>query len=775
MRPSTLLVAAAALLPSAFSASSNFLSLPEVDAQRPAGPPGNGSNPGEALFTNAVTYCAEAKAVLVDEFDIAYWRANNSVTFAFSFASIEPDLNVSASLYLNAYGMAIFDQEINLCELVSGVLCPLPQINFTGFGTYPMPEDIQSQIPSIAWTVPNLEAYARVELIDVATGDTAACLQATLSNGWSTQYQGVKWGSGMLTLASGLVGIAHAAMVNSISPAIYRWFDLLTLFQTTAAAGLMHLNYPLVFSNFVQNFHWSLGLFYNKPMQTTITTMRNNTGGKLPGDAYADVQYINRRLSPYNAAASLVSGGVDLTSVLDDPSGMPSFISTLKTDHPYVGESLVDTLVKREKIPSRIDQEFMSNTTTGIPVYTNSMGVTQANAYPTVFFFFLAFLAIFIAFHVVFGAIVWVFSRGRKIGWATRLRDTWWDFCAANGLRACLVFFLPIFIFGFYQWNIGRKDSGLSIFLAVLGVLLVGAPLLTVFVISVIRARRLRTEAHISPLYTDYHFYHAVGDATYRQYRQKYHFWWFAPVLLGMVAKAGFIGFGQSNAWAQVIGCLVVEGLTLIAQLAFRPHKDRKGDWLGAFLTLIRMIIFGLLIAFIEDMKVKPIPRTVIGIVQIAVVGIPVVLLLLGLIFNAFYGLFWRRKKARVEDGTALQRNAPLNEKAASEDESTLQSLAPGMYGPGYKNEGYGGGGMYAVPSQSPANSALAYDNAAAGRGGYRDPYDPPGRVSEDYAPYQNNYRQSYHDAGPSYGDGTNANGAYGDRTSWRQSFTHAR
>ncbi|BEJ11746.1 hypothetical protein CspHIS471_0202060 [Cutaneotrichosporon sp. HIS471] len=761
MRPSTLLVAAACLLPTAYSLPSTFLSLPTIDVQRPAGPPGNGSDPGEALYTNAVTYCAEAKAVLVDEFDIAYWRANNSVTFAFSFASIQSNLNVSASLYLNAYGLAIFDQEINLCELVSGVLCPLPQVNFTGFGTYPLPDGIQSQIPALAWTVPNLEAYARVELIDVATNETAACLQATLSNGWSTQYKGVKWGTGMLTLAYGLVGLAHAAVVNSISPAIYRWFDLLTLFQTAAAAGLMHLNYPLVFSNFVQNFHWSLGLFYNQPMQSMITTMRNNTGGKMPGDAYSQVQYINRRQSPYNVQFA-VNAGVDLTNVLADTTGMPSFISTLKTDHPYVSDTLADTLVKREKIPSTIDQEFMSNTTTGIPVFTNSMGVTQANAYTTVFFFFLAFLAIFIAFHIVVGAITWIFSRGRKIGWATRLRDTWWDFCAANGLRSCLVFFFPILIFGFYQWQIGRRDSGLTIFLAVLGVLLVFAPLLTVFVLSISRARRIRTDAHISPLYTDYHFYHAVGDATYRQFRQKYHFWWFAPVLLGMIIKAGFIGFGQANAWAQVIGCIAVEGLTLIAQLLFRPHKDRKGDWLSAFLTLMRMIYFGLLIAFIEGMHVKPIPRTAIGIVQIAVVGIPTVLLLSGLFFNAFYGLLWRRKKARVEDGTALQLNSPINEKTQSEEDSTMQSLSPATYGPG-RNEGYGGAGMYPTTSE---HAQSAYDSAAAGRGGLQNSYDPPGRVSEDYTPHHDSYRQNY-PAG--------ASGDHNNNNNWRQSYTHTR
>lgn len=544
----------------------------------------------------------------------------------------------------------------------------------------------------------------------------------------------------MFTLAAGLVGMAHAVAVNSISPAIYRWFDVLSLYQAAAAAGLMHLNYPLVFSNFVQNFHWSLGLFYSRTMQRSISAMRRKTGGKMPGDAYNDVQYINRRLSPYNMF------GVNMTSVLDnldDTDKFANFISTLKTDTSGLSR-------RAQKIPSLIDQQGASNLTTGIPVYTNSMGITQANAYDTVFFFFLAFLAIIMAFSLVVGAIVWILPRGRKNGWRDRLRGSWWNFCAANALRACLVFFFPILIFGFYQWRIGTKDSGLSIFFSVLGVFLVLVPMITVFVLSVVRARRLRSKMDVSPLYSDFHFYHAVGDALYRQYRQKYHFFWFAPMLLSLIAKAGFIGFGQSNAWAQVVGCVVVEFIVLCCQIGLRPHKDRKGDWLGPILTLFRMVMFGMLIAFIESMKVKAIPRTVIGIVEIALVGIPTVLLLWGLIFNSFYGIFWCRKRARVEDGTHLERDDDvLNEKTSSNDDSTLQALDPVG---SYDTQGYKTGRNYdESPSASSSIPAqYAYDSAAAGNGVISDstPYDPHNRNSrisgDNYIDFSRPQRQSY-------------------------------
>lgn len=84
------------------------------------------------LYTDSVSYCAEAKAILIDDFGITYHRANQSVTFDFSLASVESNLNVSANIYANAYGIDLVNQTINLCSLLSGVLCPLPQFNFSG-------------------------------------------------------------------------------------------------------------------------------------------------------------------------------------------------------------------------------------------------------------------------------------------------------------------------------------------------------------------------------------------------------------------------------------------------------------------------------------------------------------------------------------------------------------------------------------------------------------------------------------------------------------------
>ncbi|KAL7418404.1 hypothetical protein Q5752_006862 [Cryptotrichosporon argae] len=611
--------------------------------------------PGTALFTNAVTYCAEQRAVLIDAFDIAYWKANSSVTFSFSFASVEANLNVSANLYLNDYGNTIFNKTFDLCSYFEGVLCPLPQVNFTGYGTYPISSSlIGGSIPSLAWTVPNLEAYARVELVNVDTGEVAACLQATLSNGWTTQWKGVKWGSAGLALAALLVGLAHAALRDSPSPAQYRWFDIVFLFQSAAAAGLLHLNYPLVFSNFAQNFAWSLGLLRSGAMQTSIDKMRDKTGGHLSGTAYSDVQYINRELSPYNVAALELVTLADRS--LDDaaPASAELFMARRTLDAPQVAH-----LFKRATIASAVDQNATSDLTTGIPVYTNTDGIPQANALDTVFFILLAFIGIALALHAAVYLVALSVDRvGRQrkgTRWAASLRHYFAGYAAGNALRICLIFLYPVFIFAFYQWTIGRSDSGLSIFWSVFAICLVAGPLAAVLVLSLLRARRPSSTApDINPLYTDARYIHSAG-VLYRPYRPRFHWYW-AALVLAVVARAGFIGFGQDNAWAQVIGLIVVEGLVFISLLVCRPHKDKKGDWLAPVLSFFRLVGVGLLIPFIESMNVKAIPRTIIGIVEIAVFGIPTVLLFFGLIWNAGYGYLWRRHKRRIEDGAEVER-----------------------------------------------------------------------------------------------------------------------
>ena len=104
----------------ALLALAGLVAFPLVSAQK------------NVLQTDSVTYCSDSKAVEVDRFSIAYHQFNQSVTFAFSLQAVEDNLNVSANIYVNAYGMDIVNETITLCSILAGVICPLPTANFTG-------------------------------------------------------------------------------------------------------------------------------------------------------------------------------------------------------------------------------------------------------------------------------------------------------------------------------------------------------------------------------------------------------------------------------------------------------------------------------------------------------------------------------------------------------------------------------------------------------------------------------------------------------------------
>lgn len=622
---------------------------------------------GEGLFTTSVTYCSEAKAVLVSEFDIAYWRANQSATFSISAASVESNLDISANIYANAYGLDVINITINLCSYLQGVLCPLPQINFTGYGTYPIAASYTKDIPSIAWTVPDLEAFARITLTNANTGEVAACLQATLSNGLSTKQPAVAWATGMFFLVYLLVALVFSTLKRASSPAMYRWFDVLFLFQAAAASGLVHVNYPSNYLNFTLNFAWALGLFRSDSIENAINRLRGRTGGKLSDQAFPAVDYINRKLSPYNdflAMEDVVASESPVSYIKSYLAERPASNVTMRT----LG------LTSRAIIPTVSEQDTTSQLSTGVQVYLNSLGIATANGFDTIFLVYLIAIAVAIGAHLLFFGVVLLVdmlqrSDRKGTGWAGRLRTRYLTFCAGNALRLCLIFLFPVLIFGFYQFRIGRNDSWLSILLAVLCIIWTLVPLFVIFVLSIIRANRDHAEPlGANPLYTRYSWYNSAGFI-YRAYRQKYHFWWFAPLILAMFTMACFIGFGQGNAWAQVIGLIVVEFIVFVSCIGFRPHKDKKGDWLGAFLSFCRLAAFGLLIAFIPSVGVKAITRTIIGFVIIVLFGIPTVLLFLGFFYNLGYGWLWRRNTGRMEDGLEVQ-TYPLT---TSDDSSARQ------------------------------------------------------------------------------------------------------
>lgn len=224
-----------------------------------------------------------------------------------SAATVSDDLNPEATVSVDVYGLYPVNWTIAICDILDGLLCPLPVINFTGGSVLPIPTTLSSKIPSIAWSVPDLEIYLTVSFEDIDTKENIACLQASLSNGWSTRQTAVLWstaafallaigvswfhtcwnycrvdelimaGEGSLGASAALAGV----VTGSSSPAQWRMVDVVYFFQTIATAGMLGVDYPNVFSNFVLNFRWAVGMFHTTSVQNAINSARRKTGAKL--------------------------------------------------------------------------------------------------------------------------------------------------------------------------------------------------------------------------------------------------------------------------------------------------------------------------------------------------------------------------------------------------------------------------------------------------------------------------------------------------------------
>ena len=550
---------------------------------------------------------------------------------------------MTANLLLNVYGMHPVNFTVDLCSILGGALCPLPMYNFTGSDSIPLPSSLNvvNKIPRVAFKIPDLEGYAQLLLTEVGTGDIKACIQATLSNGWSTRQLAVAWVTGGIALATLLAAICFPFATDGAF--LSRILDLLHLCQFIATTSFLGLNYPSLYRAYTLNFAWSIGLFSPFPtLQHSIDRMRQLTHGKLAySTSAAAVGFVNRRLSPYN------DDGSGATVLSPAQGSIASFITVSRSR--LFGRAADATGVQTVTPTS---QNVLQ---AGIPIYVNSINIPTANAFMTLFLCVLLLLACGLA---AFAIAHVLFSLGKRLdrekqdhklqatnphrssahAWSIRLViDMLYYSISMNEsfLMQGLLLLSPISILSFYQWTL--RDSWLSILLSVIAFLatlsLVLYPVLVTFQLV------HRTG---SPDVLSHPHYIASNAPLYGQYRPE-RFYFFLPLLFASVLRAAIIAFVNRSGEAQVILMVILEGLILITYLILRPYKRKRDDVFSSFLAAVRLICTGLMIAFIEHLDVNPIPRVVIGVIIAVILSIALLITYLNLLIDCGIHRLWNR------------------------------------------------------------------------------------------------------------------------------------
>ena len=119
---------------------------------------------------------------------------------------------------------------------------------------------------------------------------------------------------------------------------------------------------------------------------------------------------------------------------------------------------------------------------------------------------------------------------------------------------------------------------------------------------------------------------------------------------------------------------VVVEFSLVVAHFALRPFRTKRGNVFSTYLAITRLLCTALMIAFIQKINVKAIPRVVIGIVIAIIFSVSIIVVVVNLALHAVECL-WKRKKGNLASsvGSSEGPQTSISEKGIGEDNSDLE------------------------------------------------------------------------------------------------------
>ena len=674
----------------------------------------------EMLYTSSAVYCSPPEAILISALDLKFYRENRTLEFDISAASVQDDLRVSVSVDVNAYGLGLFSLAIDLCDTIP-VLCPLPTYQFKGSGVFAVPEQFVSKIPSIAFTVPNLEAVATVELRDL-NNTVVACVQTTLSNGKTVYQPAAKYAVLGVFLLAVVSSVLHTSLASSLGAAQWRVVDVFTTIQHIPMSALLSLNYPQVFTEFARNFAWSIGLINIHSVQDSILSTRQKTGGTKDGTFGALLQAESgKQFNPFTSAGTSSGAASAYTStrpfsLLSLPAGdqglavdaQQTNVSSAYAAYSRLAEPLsfrMTNLGKRQiyapytgpggQIEQNIGSNYLAvispNTPppTGLGYFAELNNISPASAFLTVLVSLAMLFAVLIGICLVIyllAAVLRLATRrrhGRVAAWSTRLtgRSFFGMFCRPLFGRFIMATFQVYLVFAFWQWL--RGDSWVPDFLAAILLVVYLAGIAMIYAPVFVASRRAGKEEL---------FYGSTPPAnagrTARRWGAIAHpfrpfFFWFGLVfLLVYFVRACFISFAQGYGYGlrQSIGLAATDLLFFLVLCICRPGRDKTSDFVMIFLLIFRVISWGICIALTPLADIETIPRVVLGFVLIAVTSIPIVFLFLLTVWDLVSPFLRRRQWNATRIGDAEISEKPTYDfgAVASQGQRYPESSAPG-------------------------------------------------------------------------------------------------
>ena len=236
------------------------------------------------LESTSLNPCQENSKFTASLFNVVFTPGNKSVSVdVVGVSSISG--NVTALVQVIAYGYTAVNQTLNPCGAGSlpGLqgLCPMSTGQINILTNIDVSDEVIKNVPSITYSIPDLDGLVRVYITEEGASTTAACVEAMLSNGKSVYHPAVGWATAIIAglglIASAVTsGLGHS---NTAAHVAANALSLFGFFQAQAMIGMTSSQLPPITQSWTQDFQWSMGIIRVGFLQSVCTWYQRATGG----------------------------------------------------------------------------------------------------------------------------------------------------------------------------------------------------------------------------------------------------------------------------------------------------------------------------------------------------------------------------------------------------------------------------------------------------------------------------------------------------------------
>lgn len=543
------------------------------------------ANAVKLLESDALNVCMQSSNFTATYFNVVFYPGNNSLMIGFDGVSYISG-KVIADMTLTAYGYDAYSSTIDPCSIQGMGMCPMSPgpINL-GPLSLPLPSNTASKVPSIAYTVPDLDASVRIVIKKKDTGEKIACVQANLSNGKTVYQLAVAWTTAII---SGL-GLAASAITSGLghsNTAAHVAANALSLFgfmQSQAMYGMSSVDMPPIVESWTQNFQWSMGIINIGFLQTICTWYQRSTGG-----------------TPSTVLSMLGDTSVEV-------------LKRRKRDFIDPAINLVKRAINPLARRSSSSQKLL--VVRGIDRVGFRAGIEETNIFLTGLIFFVVFVCFVILIVVSFkGICEFLVKHGKmKSDKFQDFRHGWKIVTRGILFRLTLIGFPQMSVL--CLWEFTQLDSPAEVVLA--AVMFLSLLIALGWAAQkVIRLAKRSVTMHKNPayiLYSDPSCLNKWGFL-YVQYRATAYYF-VVPFLVYVLVKGMFIGLSQPSSVVQTVALVIIEAAMLVGVCVLRPWMDKKTNIFNISIAVVNFLNAVFLLVFSDVFNPPGLMIGVMGVI----------------------------------------------------------------------------------------------------------------------------------------------------------------